>query len=80
MKCAAGQDSSINREKIKLCPGAGDPYVTDTSEKFHTCMGFKKVGEFHRCGYKFNRWYGIIWMEKIIGAHGKKTVKTAPSI
>ena len=80
MKCAAGQDSSINREKIKLCPVAGDPYVTDTSEKFHTCMGFKKVGEVHRWGYKFNRWYDIIWMEKIIGAHGKKTVKTAPSI
>jgi hypothetical protein len=27
------------------------------------------IGEFHRCGYKFGRWYNMIWMEKIIGEH-----------
>ena len=31
-------------------------------------MGYTKVGEFHRCGYKFGRWYNMIWMEKIIAA------------
>ena len=29
-------------------------------------MGFEKVGEFHGCGFKFNRWYNIVWMEKRI--------------
>ena len=32
-------------------------------------MGFAQVGLFHKCGYKFNRWYDMIWMEKIIGEH-----------
>ena len=27
------------------------------------------VGEFHQCGYKFKRWYNIVWMEKFIGEH-----------
>ena len=30
-------------------------------------MGYQRVGEFHKCAYKFNRWYNMIWMEKIIG-------------
>ncbi len=43
-----------------------DEYLTRASELFHQCLGYSKVGEFHRCGYKFDRWYNIIWMEKII--------------
>ena len=30
------------------------------------------VGEFHQCGYKFDTWYNMVWMEKIIGEHQKK--------
>ena len=29
----------------------------------------KNSGEFQKCGYKFHRWYNMIWMEKIIGEH-----------
>ena len=50
-------------------PIAEDEYLTRDSEKFHRRMGFATVGTFHKCGYKFNRWYNMIWMEKIIGAH-----------
>lgn len=46
-----------------------DEYLTRNSEQFHAHMGFVKVGTFHKCGYKFNRWYNMIWMEKIIGEH-----------
>ena len=46
-----------------------DEYLTKDSEKFHSHMGYTKVGEFHKCGYKFGRWYNMIWMEKIIGEH-----------
>ena len=46
-----------------------DEYLTRNSEQFHAHMGFAKVGTFHKCGYKFNRWYNMIWMEKIIGEH-----------
>lgn len=50
-------------------PVQEDEYLTANSAQFHAHLGFQKVGEFHRCGYKFNRWYDMIWMEKIIGDH-----------
>ena len=40
--------------------------LTKDSEEFHRHLGFVKVGEFHKCGCKFGRWYNMIWMEKII--------------
>jgi len=46
-----------------------DEYLTRNSEQFHRHMGYQKVGVFHKCGYKFDRWYNMIWMEKIIGEH-----------
>ncbi len=50
-------------------PDEEDEYLTKDSERFHARLGFEKVGVFHKCGYKFNRWYNMIWMEKIIGEH-----------
>ena len=50
-------------------PITEDEYLTRNSENFHRHMGFAKVGTFHKCGYKFNRWYNMIWMEKIIGTY-----------
>ena len=44
-----------------------DEYLTNNSEQFHSRLGFKKCGEFQKCGLKFGRWYNMIWMEKIIG-------------
>ncbi len=46
-----------------------DEYLTRNSEQFHARLGYKKVGVFYKCGYKFGRWYNMIWMEKIIGEH-----------
>lgn len=46
-----------------------DEYLNNDSEKFHSKMGFRKCGEFHECGFKFGRWYDMIWMEKTIGEH-----------
>ena len=46
-----------------------DEYLTKNSEQFHRHMGYATVGEFHKCGKKFGRWYNMIWMEKIIGEH-----------
>ena len=50
-------------------PEQEDEYLSRNSADFHAHLGFKKVGEFHKCGYKFGRWYNMIWMEKIIGEH-----------
>lgn len=52
-----------------------DPYLTNDSVKFHEHMGFQFVGQFQKCGYKFGRWYNMIWMEKHIGAHIKNPSK-----
>ena len=50
-------------------PETEDEYLTRNSAGFHAHLGYIKVGEFHKCGYKFGRWYHMIWMEKTIGEH-----------
>ena len=50
-------------------PQTEDEYLTKNSQQFHAHLGFQTVGLFHNCGYKFGRWYDMIWMEKIIGEH-----------
>lgn len=46
-----------------------DEYLTNDSMLFHQKLGYELVGTFHKCGYKINKWYDMIWMEKIIGKH-----------
>lgn len=46
-----------------------DEYLTNDSVAFHSCLGYTMVGKFHQCGYKFGKWYDMVWMEKIIGEH-----------
>ena len=50
-------------------PQAEDEYLTRNSARFHEHLGFALVGTFHNCGYKFGRWYDMVWMEKILGEH-----------
>ncbi len=47
-------------------PEVEDEYLTWASVKFHERMGFKICGKFTECGCKFNRWYSMVWMEKIL--------------
>ena len=53
-------------------PEVEDAYLTKNSAEFHSHLGFSSVGNFHKCGYKFGRWYNMIWMEKRIGTHRAK--------
>lgn len=50
-------------------PEKDDEYLTTNSADFHAHLGYRRTGMFERCGYKFQRWYHMIWMEKIIGTH-----------
>ena len=50
-------------------PQVEDEYLTRNSARFHEHLGLALVGTFHNCGYKFGRWYDMVWMEKIIGEH-----------
>lgn len=53
-------------------PKVEDEYLTKNSAQFHQHLGYRWVGEFHDSGYKFGRWYDMIWMEKMIGKHPDK--------
>lgn len=46
-----------------------DTYLTKDSVAFHSHLGYNLVGRFHRCGYKFGKWYDMVWMEKMLGEH-----------
>ena len=63
-------------------PEQEDEYLTANSADFHAHLGYTKVGEFHRCGYKFGRWYHMIWMEKMIVEHREvqPPVKSYPEL
>ena len=50
-------------------PETEDEYLTRNSAEFHAHLGFALCGRFNRCGYKFDRWYDMVWMEKQIGEH-----------
>lgn len=49
-----------------------DEYLNNNSMEFHEYMGYRFVGRFHKCAYKFDRWYDMIWMEKFVGEHNIK--------
>ena len=50
-------------------PDEEDKYLTANSVEFHEHMGYRRVGLFRQCAYKFGRWYSMIWMEKIVEEH-----------
>ena len=72
--CQAIEEISKEQNILNLyacisCPITEDEYLTKNSIQFHAHMGYRLIGEFHKCGYKFGRWYNMVWMEKIIGEH-----------
>lgn len=46
-----------------------DETISHASPRFHLAMGYRKVAHFSQCGYKFGRWYDIVWYEKHIDRH-----------
>ena len=52
-----------------LKDGETDPHLSNDSFFFHKKLGYQLVGTFHDSGYKFGKWYDMIWMEKMLGDH-----------
>ena len=50
-------------------PDEEDDHLTFDSVRFHEKMGYHLNGKFTKCGYKFDKWYNMVWMEKLIGEH-----------
>lgn len=59
----------LNMNACIAYPPEEDEHLDKNSVEFHAHMGYRLVGEFYKCGYKFNRWYNMVWMEKLIGEH-----------
>lgn len=69
LELALSEMHIINVYACISSPKVDDEYLTSNSIEFHEHMGYKKIGEFHKCGYKFGRWYNIVYLEKMLGNH-----------
>lgn len=63
---------------IAVPAGEDDPFLTWDSQRFHQRLGYHTVGRFRQCGYKFGRWYDMIWMEKFLGPHPQQPPAVIP--
>lgn len=59
-------------------PEIEDEHLNYNSLRFHEHMGYRLVGEFRKCGYKFGTWYSMVWMEKWIGDHSTPPAPVVP--
>lgn len=73
---ALAAQNILNLNACIAYPEQEDEYLTLDSVRFHEKLGYRMVGKFLQCGYKFERWYHMVWMEKHIGQH----VKNQPPI
>lgn len=60
------------------CTDSPDSRLDNRSVGFHEHVGYRTVGTFHRCGYKFGRWYDVVWMEKLLGGHPDSPGRVIP--
>lgn len=58
-------------EKLLTMQGYCRIYAIITAENqpsldFHRAKGYRVVGQFPDCGFKFGRWLGVVWMDKVL--------------
>lgn len=59
----------INLEACIGWTDTPDEHLTNNSAEYHAHLGYRMVGRFYKCGYKFGTWYDMVWMEKLISEH-----------
>lgn len=64
----------LNLYALVAYPETEDEYLTKNSAEFHAHAGYITTGELHNCGYKFGRWYNMLYMEKMLGEHFAKSM------
>lgn len=72
----------INLNACIAYPEVEDQYLSQNSVQYHQHLGYSLVGQFHKCGYKFNTWYDMVWMEKYLSQHPEnpQPTRTFPNI
>ena len=73
-----GMQNIINVDACITYPEQEDEYVTKNSAQYHTHLGYHIVGRFYKSGYKFGRWYDMVWIEKYIGKHEQPPKEIIP--
>lgn len=53
-------------------------YPNPDSIAFHERMGYRTVGHYDRCGYKFGRWLDVVWMQKELLPHEGEPAPVLP--
>ena len=69
LEAALREQNILNANACIAYPCGADEHLTDASVCFHEAMGYRMVGRFHQCGYKFGAWYDMVYMEKMLGEH-----------
>ncbi|MGN0738583.1 MAG: GNAT family N-acetyltransferase [Treponema sp.] len=59
----------LNVYALISAPEKEDEHLNSDSIKFHTRMGYTQTAEYKTCGFKFNKWYSIVTMQKFLGEH-----------
>ena len=72
----------LNVNACIACTDQEDEHLTNDSIYFHKHLGYRLVGKFYQCGYKFHRWYDMVWMERMIGEHkeNQEPIRLFPEI
>lgn len=72
----------LNVNACIACTDQEDEHLTNDSIYFHKHLGYRLVGKFYQCGYKFHRWYDMVWMEQMIGEHkeNQEPIRLFPEI
>lgn len=68
----------LNLNACIAWPEQEDERLTMASIYFHEKLGYHMVGKFHKSGYKFNKWYDMVWMEKLVGEHTANQAQVCP--
>ena len=59
----------LNVYAVIAAPEQEDEYLNFDSIKFHTKMGYTQSAEYKTCGFKFNKWYSVVIMQKFLDEH-----------
>ena len=69
LEIALRQQNIINVYALIAYTDTEDEHLTHNSVEYHSHLGYREVGKLCRCGYKFGKWYDLVWMEKLIGEY-----------
>lgn len=47
---------------------AGMTLPNESSERFHSSMGFEPVGTYRRIGFKHGEWHDVAWTQRVLGS------------